>query len=356
MKKNGKLQRIIEIQCVILALILLSLTSCNRKERIKIDTFSYPSPDGKTIAIRVGPERKGYPDSPPKLDECKLVLLELEGVSLKQYHSIETQKYVYVDMAWNPLDTSQLYFATMNKINPFKSEGERPEGELIRLTLKNEGYSLETMSQFNKYPNISSAFSWSPDGSILSGQAIDWPHIVPHGKLAVSYDNGQNIKLTDISTFHGTPVWISNDELYVRQDGETILRVLRDRQKFIIAEKFVESKEAIYLCGSIKGQLVYRTKDTVFVGEKAILNSKHTLRLVKADKYILAESDGKIVIFNDDLKLYYERVLNKQTHLLNFCSKTNIVFLVENWETILCYDFTAEETPHVLFSVDMFNE
>jgi hypothetical protein len=47
--------------------------------------------------------------------------------------------------------------------------------------------------------------------------------------------------------------------------------------------------------------------------------------------------------------------LPPQTHLFDFHPQTNTVFLIENWKTLLFYDYTKEEKPHILFSVDMLN-
>lgn len=338
--------------CLILALFLLLLAGCDKKPNMHIDIFSYLRPDGKSMAIRVGPEVGR--NHPPNFNECNAVLLELEGISLKRYHIIETQESVDFSMAWHPVFSEQLYLSTLNKLNPKNSSS--PGGEFLRFSGNSETHSITTISRFDVPPNISGTFSWSPDGKVLAGLAVSWPHQLHKGKLAISNDGGKTVKLTEIPMWFGSrPVWLNDKEFYFQPNKKTIAKVMVEGLDARLIETIVESEDTVLLRGSFKGECVYCKGKGLFVGEKLILQSKYPLYFAKADKYIIAEADRKVVIFDENLSVCHERPLEENTRLLNFSPNTNIVFLLRNWETILCYDYTVDEKPHILFSTDMIS-
>lgn len=351
-----------------LGLLLFSLTCCDAKKGIEteigIGGNSYLNPEGDVLAILVGPRVKRGA-WPALAGQLQIVLLELNGESsLDNYRHIKAQDKVFRDMAWNPTDANKLYFTTFNDVL------DPREGELLVLDVSSENSVVTTIKQLDVYPAISTCFNWSPDGRVLAGLARKPPYrLVNSGELAVSYDGGRTCELTGIDMY-GNAVWLNNKELYLMMDHDhTIVKVLYDGQGFKIKETLLAENYQISLVGCFNKKPVYvafprrdekgRYLDKarrLFVGDQLVYEADVYLRVVVSTGKIAVEADKKVMIFDENLSVCHERRLAPKTRLLNFQPNTNIVFLVENWKTILCYDYTKEESPHVLFSVDMLNE
>lgn len=346
-----------------LSLLPLFLIGCDWKKDKQIDTRSFVSPDGNILAIRVGPESEQFHNSGPDSKSCEVVLLELEGTSFKRHQPVKTQHGAWLRMAWNTVSTDELYFATICTRRRTYFGSPLSDGSFMKVESTIDGHLLTEIHSLGNYPNLSSAFSWSPDGTVIVGLATEFPHQILKGKLAFSFDGGKNVELTDITIFDRTPAWIDNNELYIQPDNKTIMKIARDGHDFKILEKTIESENHIVLCGSIKGAPVYRMlskisqfRDKVFLGNQVVLQASDKINFIKAEKYIVVGFGGKVEIFDEDLSLCHERLLPENSRVLDFSPKTNVVFLLQDWKTVLCYDFKTQEEPSLLFSVDLMDE
>ncbi len=148
------------------------------------------------------------------------------------------------------------------------------------------------------------------------------------------------------------------------------MKVLRNGQDFKITETLKIEDCQISLIGVFQQKpvyIAYPRKDEdgncldklrrLFVGDRLIheTDNPKTTFLTFTDT-IAIEGDGRITIYDKNLSVCHERYWGQNTDLLDFCPKTYVVFLVRDWKTILCYDYTKKEEPHVLFSVDMLNK
>ena len=268
-------------------------------------------------------------------------------------------------MSWHPIHADQVYLASNHYKGIFDSNSIN--GLLLKLTtnLKTGTYSITSVSKFDVYPNISDIFSWSPDGKVLVGLSVIRPHkTLSHmfqGKLAVSYDGGRTVNLTGIKMDTGIspPVWIDNREFYLQFTEYSIVKVRRTGQDFTVLETSVESDDDwIHLRGCFKGKPVYYKYNGVFVGKDPILklSGRGLSRLIAGQGYIIAEFNSKVMIFDGHLSLCHTNILDKNTHLLNFNPKTNIVYLLEKGRRILYYDITGNKKKKELFSVDMLHK
>ena len=207
------------ITCLILGLFItylvlsiLQLLVASYKRKV-IDPLSSVNPDGNMLLLRVGPENSQRGFTRPEPTECKAVLLELEGTSLKRHQLLQIEGGLWFKMAWNPVSTDELYFATICNGGWTASPSISPDGSFMKMKSTIEGHSLTEIHSLSNYPNLSSAFSWSPDGTVIVGLATEFPHQILKDKLAFSFDGGKNVELTDITIYDRIPAWIDNNEL-----------------------------------------------------------------------------------------------------------------------------------------------
>lgn len=364
------------VLCLILVSFLLLPAGCDDKSDMEpgISAFSCFNSDGDILAVLVGLKVKGWDRC--ALSETTPFLLKLNEKSLlKSYQQLDV--WVFRDMAFRPAHDNQLYYVTFEKI--FGSGGfyehssgrqfKWGAGKLVMYDADSDDNITTTISQ-NCYPNILSCFRWSPDGKTLAGLAIrPNSHILNRGEFTVSFDGGMTYESTGIEML-GYPAWLNDNELYLRTDDNTIVKVSRDGQKFKITEKLTKDF-SIGLRGTFQEKLVYNAsprKDDkgkspdkltrVFVGDKLIYETDdpYTNAFVFKDRIVVEVKNKRLLIFDENLSMFHERRLGRKTDFLNIQPNTNIVFLVRDWKTILCYDYTKKEKPRILFSVDMLND
>ncbi|MBN1125489.1 MAG: hypothetical protein JXA82_10810 [Sedimentisphaerales bacterium] len=363
------------ITYLMLVLVLLLLSGCNDEADTEtgISAFSYLNPDGDILAILVGSKVKGW--DRPAVSETKPVLLFLgDDSSRKSCQQLE--EWVIRDMAWRPAHGNQLYYAAFTKI--YDDSGgyyerstrrwfRRDEGRLVMFNATSND-NVSTVISKDGYPNILSCFRWSPDGTILAGLAImPTNQLLNSGVLAVSFDGGKTCEGTGIE-MSGFPMWSSNNELYVTIGQNTIAKVSWDGQRFKIVDSLKKDFD-IGLKGSFRGKPVYSTshrkdaqekvqdRTSLFIGDHLLYETKDPyLNVLVLTDWIAIESDKKIMLLDENFSLQHEKYLGSKTHLLNFFPDTNSFFLIEDWKTILCYDYTRDERPDILFAVDMLTE
>lgn len=351
-----------------------------------ISCISDLNPDGDILAVLVGLKLKER-DMPAVLDSKPVLLKMNKKSSLNTYQQLDD---FYDYMAWRPAHGNQLYYLTFERIyDPnatnylefeyeFSSKRFYKKGtcNLLMVDADSDDALQTTVSTSLKddpkyYPDVMSYFDWNPNGTILAGLTINsklYPSDV--GEFAVSFDGGKTSKSTGIK-MHRHPFWKNNHELYLMTDHDhTIVKVLRNGQDFKITETLKIEDCQISLIGVFQQKpvyIAYPRKDEdgncldklrrLFVGDRLIheTDNPKTTFLTFTDT-IAIEGDGRITIYDKNLSVCHERYWGQNTDLLDFCPKTYVVFLVRDWKTILCYDYTKKEEPHVLFSVDMLNK
>ena len=349
-KKKDKMQRTAKLLCLILGLLLLLLAGCDDKldMEVGISACSYPclNPDGDLLAVLVGLKVKGQDRS--AVLETRPVLLKLNEKSfLKSYRQLKG--WVFRDMAWRPAHDNQLYYVTYEKVfntnsNSFGSLYDNSTekwfkpgaGKLLKLDVNSDGNFPTVISQ-KDYPAILACLKWSPDGKTLAGLALNptgqYQSIIS-GEFAISSDGGKSSELIGIKKAVGNPVWLNENELYLRTDKNTIVKISRGNQGYEITETLTTDFDVI-LTGSFQEKPVYisyprkdengRSLDKsrrLFVGDKLIYETENLrFNSITFSENIVLEADKKIIILNENLSLCHERELARKTHLLNFQPK-----------------------------------
>jgi len=366
-----------QVLYLMLGLSLLLSTGCNDKRDLEtaISQYSCLNSKGDILAILIGLKIKGW-DCPAAL-ETHLVLLKLdENSSLNSYKHYGD--WVFRDMAWRPGHNNHFYYTTFEKVygsgffyEP-KSEKwfKRGIGRLMMLDASINN-SLATQISQDGHPHIITNFQWNPNGSLLAGMAFKpLSQLINSGELAVSYDEGRTCELTGID-MHSGLVWLNNKELYLMTDqNHTIAKVLCDGRNVMITERFIQESCQIAFNGIFDKKLVYTAyprknekgqyidkSRRLFVGDKLIYETDNPLfRVFAFPDTIIMEADESVFIFDENLSVCHKRLLDRNIHILNYHPETNVLFLIRNWNTILHYNYTHNEEPKNLFSVNMLKE
>lgn len=362
---------------IIPCLLLLLLSGCNdeSKMEVAISQNSYLNSEGDILSFLVGLRIKGQ-DRPASLETRPFLLKVNEKMMLKSVRQISND-WVFRDMGWRPATGNLFYYMTFERVygsGPFYEPSsnrffKRGDGKLMMLDADSD-YDAPTEISQGGFPNVT-LFHWSPDGSILAGLSTKPDsEQVNSGELAISYDGGKTFALTGIN-MHGGPLWLNSNELYLMPDhGHTIIKVFCDGSNVRITETFSREDCQIIFNGLLDEKIVYTAyprKDDeskpldksrrLFVGNELVHETNDTFFRVFTFPYnIVIESDNRILIYDENLSVCHERRLGRNTHLLNFQPDTKTVFLVRDWKTILCYNYTKKASPHILFSVDMLDD
>lgn len=356
----------------LVGLFLVSLSGCDRiGKEPGLSWFSYLNPDGDVLAVQVGLKYEG--SSKPAVTDLRPVLLKLDEDShLKSCHELKDD--VLGNMAWRPGYDDLLYYSTFEEIygedgrliGSFGRRYKYGNGKLKLVEADRDKYPTTTIVQDDSQ-KILSSLSWSPDGKILAGLVSDSEgDRLGGGELGFSYDGGETCEPSGIKT--GWRVrWKNNNELFIRTGQRSFAIILRQGNKFKITET-IKKDFNFGLEGFFKGKPVivaYSREDSegndldkkrrLFVGDQLIYETDNygTHAIVCEDK-IVFKADDKVMIFDESLSVCHQMPLEGK-YLLDFHPKTNIVFLVKDWDTILCYDYTKNEKPRILFTVDMLN-
>ena len=365
------------VLCLVLGPFLLVMAACDHKLPMEpgLHIFSLLNPDGDILAVQVGLKLKNQ--DRPAYTEMRPVLLKLDEDShLKSHHQLKD--FVINDLAWRPGHGDQLYYATFEEvyskdghlIGSFGRRFKYANGKLVVVYASLNENPATTITQEGDL-KILSGIRWSPDGKILAGLVSDSAgERLGSGELGFSFDGGVTCESSGIKMnwLFGWQ-WLNNNELFIRTDQDSFAIISSDGQKFQITET-IKKDFNFSLSGFFQEKPVYTAysrKDSkgnyldervrLFVGDQLIYETDNPYyHTIVFEDGIIFRADDKVMVFDEHLSICHEMPLEEKTHLLNFHAKTNIVFLMKGFRTILCYDYTKEERPRVLFSVDMLDE
>lgn len=364
---------------IILVFVLVNLFSgCKKKAELvpAISQFGATvNPKGDVLAFLVGvgdQERSGVLDAQPVL----VYLDEAGNRESVQRHD----DWVLYNLCWRPGSESVLIYFTFERIYCPLSEGHFYEAKTnrwsrlgpARLVQVNTDQSRSTSRAVTLPDHFEhvTLLAWSPDGKIITA-ALRLRDDSPkesefQNKLIISYDEGKTFHESDFPAF-GRAYWLNNHEFYIMSDFEdTIAKVDCKRQKLTMTEVLAQPDFSIVLAGVFLGEPVYMAypqkigdeyihkSRRFFVGNRLLYETDNHICGVRARRdYLVLWADGKIMIFDENLSVTHERPLEKGTQPFTFHLETGRIFLVKNWQTILCYDLENPEDVREIFSMDM---
>ncbi len=367
------------IAFLILVFVFIALFSGCKKKAELVPAVSHftagVNQEGDVLAFLVGVGHRGGPGG---LD-AQPVLVYLDEAGNRECFQ-RHDDWVLNNLCWRPGSESVLSYFTFERIYGTLSEGKFYEAKtnrwsrlgparLVQINTDQSRSTSQALTLPDHFEHIT-RLAWSPDGKIITAalrlRDDSLKESEFQNKLIISYDEGKTFYESDFPAF-GRAYWLNNHEFYIMSDFEdAIARVDCKGQKLTMTEVLAQPDFSIVLAGVFLGEPVYMAypqkigdeyihkSRRFFVGNCLFYETDNHICIVRARRDHLAlEADGKVIIFDENLSVTHKRPLKKGTQLFTFHPETGRIFLVKNWQTILCYDMENPEDVREIFSMDM---
>jgi hypothetical protein len=294
------------------------------------------SPSGEDLAFRVGtlgPKEK-FPSVEPKT--CVLKLGK-DGTQL-----IPVSRSL-VPMAWRPGATPTELFGAV-----FSDGPSAPD----RVSAVAVSDSVPTVFSQSLSDGLSVlAMAWNPSGRILAAKVSKVTEDSMVMYLGISYDNGKNINVTNISIWGRELVWTDNETLYVA-DGADILEVdVSDRNT--PSTRTIVSAECPRLKGSLDGKVVYVLGNEIYCGEQLLYRSNQSINQIIADgSYVAFKAGSHIWVFDERGNVRNKKSIDPTTtKLIGISSVHKFVYLLKDLRCIQRYSFVDDDKITTVYAV-----
>jgi len=308
------------------------------KWRIQPFRESGISCDGKQLAFLLG--------TPSEAHHTRLnyvCILDLASGEIVRIRNSQTTRFCTI--SWKSSGNENVLYFRTHKKTLF--------GDVIHLWEVTAGGRILSRRRTGDNLQVIGQFQWSPDGRMLAGGCnknmcfgVFWPA------------TGNLMTLSDIKCFFQPPVWIDQQSLFVsdfekletRGNHTRIVKVRIGHDKLMEVEVIAEHSGFMRLHGCIAGKCVYQIEDDLFVGPDMIADAGGVVR-VDGD-YIAVETSSTISVIDQHGKIISSRARSEDQHLLALSACTNTVYLVDNFQRIVCGSLSDPEDTQVIFCTE----
>jgi hypothetical protein len=293
------------------------------------------SPDGKKIAVTIGPCIKEY----PYIENIKTYAAILDMNSPSKINLIKESEPIS-GFAWRLCGSNQeLFISSFHLVHP---------GKIFRVEFSDANMKI-TSNPLPKYTNLM-YMRWNKTGQILAGSTFKWDEKF----LGLYYNDSNEFIVTDIPS-SGNIVWKDDKSLYVvGNDCNNISTVSIADSNCQIVKSFTTS-EKVYLAGLLDNELVYHSGNKIYLSEKILYEADNKIGAVIIDYPNIAfqtqtKLGRKIMVISNKGNLINEKNVKEDSILVGFAD--DFIYLQEEQQYIKKYNINDNAKVSIVFSVN----
>jgi len=264
-------------------------------------------------------------------------------------------------VSWRP-KSQEIYLFKNDPINGYC--------EVYLVNLDQEKYIAERIATYEGFLILNA--EWNPNGSkiAMSMQRDEGfkrmmkreegdEYVYSPPLVGYSIDNCKTVQVSDISFRTHQITWLSDNLFSVVSDGRVLVIDVNETENNLVVKDVINTskdRDAIRLIGCMEGRVAYRIGDDIYLDRELIHSADNFYQGIAHENSMLVMlKDNTGFVLNSIGEITNSFVVDDMGWLLGFSPNRNTFFSINAGKNILAYDYTKNEKPRILFSVDMLN-
>lgn len=313
-------------------LIAIVALGCDRKNN-RIGQMVAITPDGKKIAMAIGPYIRKY----PHIENIKACAAILDMNLPSNVNSIKESEPVS-SLAWRPSDSNrELFISSFHLVKP---------GKIMKVEFSDSNMNIIS-NNLPKHTNFM-WMTWNNTGQILAGSAFKgFDHF-----LGLYYYESNKFIVTNVPSSKNI-VWEDDESLYVYNEGKISKISIVDSNCQTVESFFILGD--VFLIGMLDGKLAYRSDNKIFLGDKILYEANSKIGAVVIDYHNIAfqtktKSSRKVMVINNKGSIINEKNVKEDSMLIGFIN--DFIYLREDQKYIKKYNLNDNTKMSTVFSVN----